>query len=105
MVQRKIDVFQPLSKENGFAALSQRQSPTPSILPTISAVVVDEIAAGSADEMDHAVPYLSISFLSNIKQIVSNNTIHILDDAELLQLPVIRSLVLVHGTGLNFLFF
>lgn len=49
-------------------ASSQRQSLIPSIRSTRSIGGIDVIAAGLTEEMYHAFLYLSIDFVSNLKQ-------------------------------------
>lgn len=57
-----------------------------------------------SDERNHGASYFATSFLSKQKQIVYNNPIHNLEDAELLQCPFIQSLVQAHVTGMLFVF-
>lgn len=102
--KEKLGVFQPHSKEEDFAARSQRQSFTPSIFPTSYVVDVDEIIAEPTEEVDYSAIYLSITFLSKLKHILYNNIIYNFGDAECLQFLVIRSLVRAHVTGILFMF-
>lgn len=46
--------------------------------------------------MNHGVRYLSIAFVRNPTQIYFKNSVYVLEKAELLKFPVIKSLVYVH---------
>lgn len=55
--------------------------------------------------MGHAFLYLSITFLSNLKELVCNSTIYTLKGADLVQFLVISLLVRAHVTVLPFVLF
>lgn len=54
--------------------------------------------------MDHAVIYVAYSFLRNIKEIMSNNTMEWPPDAELPRFPPLIALNREHGEDLSFTF-
>lgn len=76
----KLSAFLPISKEDVFGALIQLQSITQSIRLKSSVVGVSKIVSVLTEEMYHAVRYLSITFVSNLKRILCSNTIYTLED-------------------------
>lgn len=60
--------------------------------------------AGTTEEMENAVRYLSITFVGNLKKVLCNNSIYTVEDSELLQCSVLSLLVRAHVSLLSFVF-
>lgn len=65
---------------------------------------VYETAAGGNMETDHPVRHSMLTFLFKLKQLVCNNSIYRLEDADALNFPFILSLLLAYDKALLLVF-
>ena len=98
--------FQLVSREDGFAPLSQKQSFIPSIRPMKGGGEdVDETAAGRVTPNDHAMRHVAYSFLYKLKKIILDSQIYALkNDQEVANYPPIKALQCASGHDLPFVF-